>query len=677
VTTLRIVPTGTSELLAAALHYAASGWRVFPVHTVRNDCCTCGDSSCPRPAKHPLTHHGLHDASTDESKIRQWWHQWPDANIGVCAEDIGVVMDIDPRNGGDVSLERLIVEYGVLPETVEVMTGGGGTHYYFRSPVRLSKGGIEGYPGIDVQAAGSYVIAPPSLHRSGRRYEFEASSDYTLGQPVGECPAWLFKLRGEAAPMRTRSRVPLPDLSPAVPEILHEVIDALTAIDPDIGHDDWVKVGMAIHSQLWTEGFEIYDQWSSRARKYKGRQRTLRKWNTFNADGNMQGAQVGLPTLFYLAKQAGWQRAGAQSQSFVPPPEGESMIAMIGDITQTLRAPRWLVRKYLEAETLGVLFGEPGAGKSFIALDLGLSIATGRQWHGHKTKQTPVIYICGEGFAGLQRRAWAWKDWHEVDLCGVPFALTKRAVPLINARAVQTLQADIDRVVDQLGDAPGLFIVDTLARNFGGADENSTKDMGSFIEHVTQQLMERYKAGALLIHHTGHGDKQRARGSSSLKGAVDAEYCVTRQADGLVEFAGLKMKDAPEPEALHFSMRVVDLPLRDEEGETVTSVVPVAVSTAPVPPMVAGRRGSGEVQRACFDLLVQMMAARRANLAQGGQDPLRARVSIKEWQQSAIEKGLVADRKRFFDRRETLEAAGLIRTENGFAFIVHEGAAGE
>lgn len=650
-----------SELLSAALHYAASGWRVFPVHGWRDDCCTCGDPSCPRPAKHPLTHHGLHDASTDEGKIRQWWHQWPDANIGVCAEDIGVVMDIDPRNGGDASLDRLIAEYGVLPETVEVMTGGGGTHYYFRSPVRLSKGGLEGYPGIDVQAAGGYVIAPPSLHRSGRRYEFEASSDLMLGQPIGECPAWLFRLRGEAAPLRPKSRTPLPELSPATPEILHEVIDALSAIDPDIEHGAWVKIGQAIHSQLWTEGFDLWDQWSALGRKYKGRQRTLRKWNTFNADGNAQGAQVGLATVFFIAKQAGWQRVVAQQSSFTPPPPGESLIILACDLPTTLRPPEWLAEDYVEAGALSVLFGEPGAGKSFLALDLALSVATMRTWHGQPVKRTPVVYLCGEGHAGLQRRMHAWRDWHQVDWRSAPFAMTKRAVPLTNRQAIEALKRDIDAVVERLGDAPGFFVVDTLARNFGAGDENSTKDMSVFIDYVGAYLMDAYKACVMLVHHTGHGDKQRARGSSSLKGAVDAEYFVQQTEGRIIELSGLKMKDAPLPKTMHFGMRVMQLG-EERPGKPMTSVVPVPVA-APQALDRPPQTGKGSAQERVLDLLANLYASARGTLERGGFDPNGARVAIEDLRDGVFATGIFAGeyrRQRFSDCLKSLEKAGLV-----------------
>lgn len=362
----------------------------------------------------------------------------------------------------------------------------------------------------------------------------------------------------------------------------------------------------------------------------------------------------------------------------IPPrdPNAEPLLTLVGDMTRTLQPPLWLVRHYLEQQALSVLFGEPGAGKSFIALDLALSIATGRLWHGQKVTQAPVIYICGEGYTGLQRRAWAWKDWHEVDLTHVPCAITRRAVPLTDARAIQVLQDDIDRIVDAWGVAPRQFFVDTLARNFGLGDENNTKDMGAYVYAEAMHLMDRYKAGCMNTHHTGHGDKQRARGSSSLKGAVDAEYFVSRQPDGTVEIASLKMKDAPEPAPLRFSLRSVDLPITDD-GEPVTSLVPVAITGTAAPLLAQGRRGLGDVQRACLDVLVRLYAESRANLIAGGYDPLRARVSVKEWQAQAIKDGIVSDRKRFYERRESLAAAGLVRVENGFSYVNSEGGADE
>ncbi len=117
----------------AAQWYATKlGWRVFPVHSVRDGHCTCGNADCEHPGKHPLTKRGVHDATNDLEQIKQWWQDHPDANIALATgERSGVdVLDIDPRHYGDESMHDLERKYGEIGPTIESLTGGGGTHLY-------------------------------------------------------------------------------------------------------------------------------------------------------------------------------------------------------------------------------------------------------------------------------------------------------------------------------------------------------------------------------------------------------------------------------------------------------------------------------------------------------------------------------------------------------------------
>ena len=120
------------------------------------DGCSCGDPGCEQIGKHPRTKHGFFDGTTDETIIRQWWTQWPDANIGLItgATSGFIVLDVDPRHGGDETLARWIGEHGALPDTLEVRTGGGGRHIYFAHPGGHVKSRNLA-PGIDAKCSGS------------------------------------------------------------------------------------------------------------------------------------------------------------------------------------------------------------------------------------------------------------------------------------------------------------------------------------------------------------------------------------------------------------------------------------------------------------------------------------------------------------------------------------------
>ena len=164
---------GGDVSLAAALDYAGRGWPVFPL-----------DGKVPRVPR------GFLNATTDVAQIRQWWATWPDAGVAIAtgAPSGLFVLDVDGETGAD-SLHELELEHGELPETVRCKTGGGGEHYYFKhtgGEIRNSAGKLG--PGLDVRATGGYVVAPPTVHPSGRRYEWDAApEDAELAPPT----AWL------------------------------------------------------------------------------------------------------------------------------------------------------------------------------------------------------------------------------------------------------------------------------------------------------------------------------------------------------------------------------------------------------------------------------------------------------------------------------------------------------
>jgi hypothetical protein len=163
----------------AAAAYAARGWPVMPLHTPTAAGCSCRRRDCASVGKHPRTAHGLSDASTNHEQVKTWWSMWPDANVGVATgERAGlVVLDIDPRHGGQDSLVALETVVGPLPGTLTADTGGGGTHVFYGhhrnpkwpTPSRGNAFGAE-MPGVDVKSDGGYVVVAPSVHASGRRY---------------------------------------------------------------------------------------------------------------------------------------------------------------------------------------------------------------------------------------------------------------------------------------------------------------------------------------------------------------------------------------------------------------------------------------------------------------------------------------------------------------------------
>ena len=232
------------------------------------------------------------------------------------------------------------------------------------------------------------------------------------------------------------------------------------------------------------------------------------------------------------------------------PPKAAFTFTAVADLE--FRDPVFLVEDLIETETLGLLFGDPGCGKSFLAVDLALSVATGRAFHGRTVKQGAVFYIAGEGHNGLARRFHAWAEYYGVALDGVPLYKSERAAQFLDAAHAKTVADAVDDRAAEVGQ-PRLIVVDTLARNFGAGDENSTQDMSKFIVAM-DDLRTRYPESVLLIvHHSGHAEKGRARGAIALKGALDFEYWLVKAGDNLT-LSCTKMKDAAEPSRIAFKL---------------------------------------------------------------------------------------------------------------------------
>jgi len=185
-----------------ALSYAQRGLPVLPVYGVTGeDMCWCGRVSCHSPGKHPMTEHGLDDATTDEATIRGWWERWPEANVGVRLPPGVLVIDVDPRNGGATALLELCRAHGGgitgLTPTLTAHTGGGGLHawYAYRGPIRARLAS-----GIDLKGQGTgYVVMPPSRHVSGEVYSWVSM------HAMAPLPAWLRHLVCPAPPPTPRA----------------------------------------------------------------------------------------------------------------------------------------------------------------------------------------------------------------------------------------------------------------------------------------------------------------------------------------------------------------------------------------------------------------------------------------------------------------------------------------
>lgn len=232
----------------------------------------------------------------------------------------------------------------------------------------------------------------------------------------------------------------------------------------------------------------------------------------------------------------------------------------------------WLIEDFIPKDGLTLIYGESGSFKSFTGLDMVYHIAAGRPWCGREAQKGPCLVVVGEGSSGIRARGLAWKRHHDVKgqldvfYCTVPIAFSL-------AQQVALLRQQIRQLEVQHGPLAAL-LVDTLAQCFGPGDENSAKDMAAFIQGVNAAMGHR--GARIVVHHTGHNAKDRARGAYALPAALDASFQVQR-----VEHAKSgpgcilecrKQRDAEMSETLAFATLRIELG-RDTKGRTISSLV--------------------------------------------------------------------------------------------------------
>ncbi len=245
----------------------------------------------------------------------------------------------------------------------------------------------------------------------------------------------------------------------------------------------------------------------------------------------------------------------------------------IAEVLANIRPPDWIIKSYLDRNSLAALFGASGTMKSFAAIDIGLSVATGEDWHGHGVQPSAsVFYLCGEGFSGIGRRIKAWGEAHKVDVQAAPFFVSNQAAQMLDPLSVEEVSKAVEALKSEHG-TPALIIIDTLNRNFGPGDENSTNDMTGFIAAL-DRLRIRSNCTLLLIHHTGLMAPERARGSSALRAALDWEFKLIANDDGIRTLTCTKSKDHEPPPALSFEPETIFLDdMIDEDGVIASSCV--------------------------------------------------------------------------------------------------------
>jgi len=325
-----------------------------------------------------------------------------------------------------------------------------------------------------------------------------------------------------------------------------------------------------------------------------------------------------------------------------------------------------IIRGMLDYDSLAYCWGDSEAGKSFLMLDRDLHIANGMKWCGRKTKQGLVLYIVGEGKHGLIKRVKAWHDYY-----GLPVSnnILFRTIPtaLCDPKAVDELIVEIKSIIAALNRRPTLIELDTVNRNFGPGDENSTKDMTAFVAGLDAL---RIATGAAIsaVHHCGHGDKTRSRGSIVLHNSVDFEYRVSKEGDCFNDYVTtlefIKVKDYDKPMPLSWKWKLQTLPWADEDDDG--NIVPMnSVVFVPTEYVETVKKAAlGDAQRQALDILKALYSGHRQNLVDAGHDPEGAKVTIREW--STAMRDVEPNSGNRTHIRDALKSRGLVVISDGY-----------
>jgi len=514
-----------SARLTAAIDYARRGWPVLPLHYMTGNRCSCGKRECSSPAKHPLTGNGFKDATTSEDTIRVWWTRWPTANIGIRTGSVSgvIVIDVDDRTAMPA-----LAAVGAIPKTLRVRTGKG-LHIYFGAPTQPIRPRTALIPGIDVRGDDSYVVAPPSVHASGRRYAFDR-----VDATIAAMPDWLSNLitastrmsggRSESVVFtqgQRNTRLTCVGGSMVRQGIVGGPLEAILeatnqeACEPPLPKDEVRQVARSVERYATSPPPPLTSSWSRTRRLLK--------------------------------------------------------LYSVNDVL-TEPSQQWRVEGLLPVEALSMIYSPQAQFKTFFALDLALCVANGIPFHGRRVKQGPVIYILGEGRGGLKNRIAAWLLKHDVkDVEQARFAL--EAIQFKSADDVSALKS----VIEAQNMRPAMLFIDTFARSAVGVDENDAMQMGVWIDAVTTLKMD-LGCDVVTVHHAQKprpdGGTVRERGSSAFIGAVDTVVRLARKTktSKTVTISCEKQKDAEE--FTDFKLRAKDINLGiNEHGESFSSVV--------------------------------------------------------------------------------------------------------
>ena len=308
----------------------------------------------------------------------------------------------------------------------------------------------------------------------------------------------------------------------------------------------------------------------------------------------------------------------------------------------------WLIEDVIPSNSIGMIYGASGSGKSHIILSMAAMIANGLPWFEKDTEQGNVLVLAGEGLSGLTRRFKAIEIEHGITINQERLFVSNRAIGMDTDKGYK----QVEKAINELNEPPQLIIIDTLSRHLMQSEENSNDDMARFINRL-EDIRLKYGCTIILVHHTGKAANQGARGASALKANIDFSFEVEGK-DKKCFFTCDKMKDADDDLATkYFEIKGVELGQVTSKGKQITGACVVKADKAPS--FKVAKKSNEELALECFQ------------------------ASKKEWQAAYLEQctdNITKESKarQFRGAREKLILAGKVKENADGSYCIIEAA---
>lgn len=545
-----------SSKLEHALALARQGFKIFPLAPGRKD--------QPLLADWPAL------ATSDEKLISLQWGPTgtPDANIGIHCEGL-LVVDVDTRKGGDDAYRALNTMLD-FPPTLEHRTPSGGRHVIYCLPA-----GHPGVPnsveelgkGLDIRSTNGYIVAPGSTVEAGEYAVLEK-------RVPAFAPGWLVERLGKAVPKGVAANVPdAPD--EAVDRAGQWLATAERSVKGQGGDQAAFRVacklrdlGMSYHQACDLMRSELWD-YGCGWREGRLEDKPIRSAYTYAQ--NEQGGGRGV-----VEDDLPLPSSEAAAPAPAKPKKRSRVVRADEFANEASTSLGYVVKNLFNRASYAVGFGAPGAGKTFVFLDMAYHVANGKPWMNLLVRGGPVLYLAFEGIGGLRNRAKALQKKYGPDLG--PLYIVGATMNLRE----QAGRQELGQIMAEMPAPPVLVIIDTFARALMGGDENSAQDVGALNDAIAK-LIDHTGACVLLIHHSGKNKAAGARGSSAILGAIDTEIELDM---GLVRPTKQRDLEIIPPIAFKLRPAVVGIDADgDEEKSCVVDQATAASHTGkPLPP---------------------------------------------------------------------------------------------